>query len=677
MILIIFTFIPGFLFSQIDMDEIQADENFQWGVRGYHNGYFNQAIFYFEKALGFKPLHVPERLWLGKALYKSGFEEAALNEWNSLLERGKGTTLLENSVRIITMRRGFGPEIAKPEPLVISSIIDASKEMYRQFKRPTGIRSRKDGSLYIVAFGTNEIIRVNANGTILDVFKGGLEGFDHPFDIIESEEGFLYISEYEGNRISKCNTKGERIQTIGKKGIGAGELLGPQFMAIDSKGYLYVTDFGNKRVNKYNQDGEFILSFGGRKNGKRTFDGPTGIAIVHTTIFVSDVRKKTIFAFDESGNLLKTYDNTFLWGPEGMYSDGSDSLYIADTAPFAEKTRVVTFNIPGEKWSVYAELGKEARRLLHLTIDPNGDLFVTDYNQNKIISLSPLSSLSSGFFVQIERIDAQKFPEIMIDVSVQDRYGKPVIGLSRNNFIITESSTPVHETFMYKPVRESENFEIVLLIEKSLQSAQLKKEIKAGIKDLFSGLGKTIGNTKGIMIVSAGKDPVFEADVNASRLEKVDVVNMGKFSDAWRFDTGLRLAATKLLPFRTKRAIIFISSGNLPSHTFSDHSILELTHYMKNNYIKMYTIHIGNGKIHDDIAFLCKETGGDVYSFHAPEGISHIIDRVKNQTDPRYILSYQTTTDPRFGKKFISSEVEVNMRKRTGRDESGYFGPIE
>lgn len=653
------------------MDQLQADDNFQWGVRAFHNGFYNQAIFYFEKALGFKPLNILERLWLGRALYKSGFEEAALNEWNSLLSRGKGTMLLENTVRIITMRRGFGPEITEPDRLVISSVIDASKKTYRKFKRPSSVRARKDGSLYIVAFGTNEILEVDVNGTIINVLKGGLEGFDHPFDVLETEQ-FLFVSEYEGNRISKCTLNGEKTGFIGKRGIKDGELLGPQFLAMDSKGYLYVTDYGNKRVNKYDQDGTFILSFGGRKNGRSLFDGPTGIDISRDNVFVSDVRKKRIFVFDQSGNLLKEYDDNFLKGPEGLYFADPDTLLIADTAPFAQDTRIVRLDVKNEEWKIHTTLGKDAKHLIQAAIDPNGDLFTVDYNLNKVFGLSPISALSSGFFVQIERIDANSFPEVIVDVTVQDRFGRPVSGLNKNNFILTESFISVGEVSMNKPVQESENFEIVLLIEKSRKISRIKDEIEAAVEGLFT----SIGSSKKIMIVSAGKDPVFEADVDASTLTKRDVVHLGDFSEEWRFSAGLRMAATKLLPFRAKRAVVFLSEGSLPGEPFSDYSLLELTYYLRNNHIRFYTVHLGKDSIHEDISFLCEETGGKVYSFHAPGGITSIIGDIIAQEDPRYVLTYQSRADTRFGRRFLPCEVEVNMRKRSGRDENGYFGPI-
>lgn len=665
-------YIPVLLFSQIDMDEVQAEENFQWGVRAFHNGYYNQAIFYFEKALGFKPLNIPERIWLGRVLYKSGFEEAALNEWNSLLARGKGSMLLENMVQIITMRRGFGPEIAEPDRFVISGVIDASKKTYRQFKRPSSVRARKDGSLYIVAFGTNEILKVDVNGTVIDVLKGGLEGFNHPFDVLETEEGFLFVSEYEGNRISKCTLSGEKKGFIGKKGIKEGELLGPQFLAMDSKGYLYVTDFGNKRVNKYNQDGTFILSFGGRKKGKSLFEGPSGIALSRDMVFVADVRKKALFVFDENGNLLKEYSDGYLKGPEGLYFADQDTLLIADTAPFTQETRIVKFDLDNEEWMVYVAPGNDARHLLQAAIDPNGDLYAADYNLNKVFVLSPLSSLSSGFFVQIERIDANSFPEIIVDVAVQDRFGQPVTGLNENNFILTESFRSVGKFSMYKPIQTSKNAEIVLLIEKSKKISRSGNEIENAVKELFS----VIGNTKKIMIVSAGKEPVFEADVDASVLTKLDVLHLGNFTDEWEFDAGLRMAATKLLPFRTKRAVVFISEGSLTGNPFSEYSLLELTSYLKNNHIGFYTIHIGNNSVHEDISFLCRETGGKVYSIHAPRGITDIAGDITACKDPRYILTYQSRADTRFGRRFLPCEVEVNMRKRSGRDESGFFGPI-
>ena len=657
----------------IDMDAIRAENNFQWGVRAFHNGHFNQAIFYFEKALSNKPQNIIERVWLGKSFYRSGFEEAALNEWNKILGRGKGTSLLAHYVQVINLRRGLAPELEGSEQFVISQILDVKNKKYYQFRRPSSIKAREDGTFYVVAFGTNEVILLDINGTVLNILKGGIEGFDHPFDIVESDDGFLFISEYEGNRISKCNIKGERLQVIGKKGRKEGELLGPQFLAIDEKGYLYVSDYGNRRVNKYDIEGNFILSIKGSKAKYSELAAPTGLAIKGEIVFIADKIKKEIFVYDDSGNYIGAYGKDFLKGPEGLYLLGQNTLLVTDTAPFMEVTRILKFDLDKEKWSVLSNLSKDAENLISVSVDQNGDLFTVDFNSNKILTLSNVSKLASSYFVQIERVEAINFPEVIIDVSVEDRFGEPVIGLNLENFIITESFRAVKNVQMYKPVQQSDNFQIAILIEKSKNIQDYKKDLETAIKSISNDMGEN----RSLLVVSAGNEPVFDAGISTSKLKKVEVITKGDYSDDWKFDMGLRLAGTKLLPLRSKKAVIFLSSGSIDSKFYSKYSLLELVNYLKNNHISFYAINFSNKTLHEDIQYLCNETGGKMYYYYAPGGLKGLINQIREHKDSRYIFKYESFADSRFGRKLIGVEVEVNLRKRSGRDETGYFGPIE
>jgi hypothetical protein len=667
----------GFLFCQgIDMAAVNAEENFQWGVRAFHNGYYNQAIFYFEKALSFKPNNVTERIWLGRTLYKSGFEDAALNEWNNVLGQGKGTALLENIIQVISIRRGLLTQIVPEDELVTSTIIDATKNGYHPFRRPTSVRPRKDGTFFIVAFGTNEIIHIDANGTVIDVLRGGIEGFDHPFDVLETDDGFLFVSEYEGARIAKCTLEGDKIKIIGKKGIKEGELLAPQFLAMDSKGYIYTTDYGNKRVTKYDQDGNYILTIGTNKETGAVLGGPTGIATIDGSVYIADNIKKKIFVFDESGNSLTSYGQGFLKGPEGIFFLDGNTLLVADTSTFAEETRIVKLDIKNERWTIHSDIGNQSERLLHIAADPNADFFVVDYNLNKIFTLTPMSVLSQGLFVQIERVEAHNFPDIMLDVAVQDREGNPVVGLKKENFVITESYKPVarEKVLLYQPVQEAPLLDIVILVEKSEKIGVYKKELVAAANSICD----LAGNNRAITVVAAGENGVLEAGRDASQLNKIDSITTGSFSQKWRFDSGLRMAATRLLSARSKRAIIFLTEGSPGDQPFTDYTLLELLHYMRNNYIGFYVLNVGTThRLHDDIAFLCEETDGKAYSYYEPDGIRQCIDHIKNRKDPRYVLKYQSQSDTRFGRRFIGVEVEVVLRKRNGRDENGYYGPIQ
>ena len=98
--------------QNIDLDAVKANDEFRWGVRAFHNGFYNKAILSLEKSLSLKPTLTLTRQWLGNALYKSGFEEAALKEWRYLIEAEGGNALLEHRLQILTFRRGLGRELS-------------------------------------------------------------------------------------------------------------------------------------------------------------------------------------------------------------------------------------------------------------------------------------------------------------------------------------------------------------------------------------------------------------------------------------------------------------------------------------------------------------------------------------------------------------------------------------
>ena len=124
------------------------------------------------------------------------------------------------------------------------------------YRQPTAVLPQNDGSVWVVAYGSNEIVRIDVNGIIKDRRRGTLinGGFDRPYDLVRGLDGRMYLSEYLGGRVSILTPQGDWVGHIGSKGIGAGMFIGPQNMTIDEDGYLYVVDYGNQRVSKFDPD---------------------------------------------------------------------------------------------------------------------------------------------------------------------------------------------------------------------------------------------------------------------------------------------------------------------------------------------------------------------------------------------------------------------------------------
>jgi DNA-binding beta-propeller fold protein YncE len=648
--------------QNIDLDKVKSEEFFRWGVEAFHNGFFNNAILSFEKALSFHAENHRARIWLGRAFYKSGYEEQALHEWNHLVRNGQATGLLKNWINFVSYRRSAAEEVAGQRRFVVSSEIDGNRDTSYPFKRPTSVHPRDDGSFYVVAFASNEILHIDANSRIMSIMGGGMEGFDHPYDVLEVDGQFLLVTEFSGNRITKCRLSGEKILSFGKRGVGPGELLGPQYLARDEFGYIYVSDYGNRRVSKFDYEGNFVLSF-----GQRIFSAPTGIAVSGERVFVADRLQRKIHIFDVSGNSLGSLGGIDLHGPEGLTFYSPGHLLVADS------DRVVDVDVDKETAIERSDVGSQAKRIVGIAIDANGNYIVTDFDRNRVFFLSEMSELYTGYFVKVEKVEAAGFPEIIVDISVTDRRGNPVFGLKNENFRLTEFKNAVQNPELLRSNTTPSQNSIVILVERSLESQRVVRDIgdaAAKIYDLFE-------NDSQIRIVSAGEDPVVDTDFGDTRLRLVDAAKRGRFSSSWKLDRGIAMAAAQLFPTRGKRSVIFLSTGGLGRTPYGDESLMELVQLLRNNSISFNAVYLSDRNMHPDIQFICEATGGRGIYLYNPKGMAWIKERLDEFRHSTYVLKYQSSSDSQFGRRYIQLEAEITLQSKSGYDESGYFAPLQ
>src|SRR5574344_530127 len=290
-----------------------AEEEFRRGVQSYYRGAFNESVLQFEKALSYLPGENMILDWLGKAYYRSGIEGAALQQWQAAYDGGYGGILLQNRIEIVRERRITGAEYDSSQRYTESGSFPHVYENTLIYSQPISVLPNEDGSIWVVAYGSNEVVRFDVNGIVTKRVRGPLNGFDRPMDIIRLADGNLLVSEFAGDRLSLLDKNGNFIKYIGSRGRGEGQLVGPQYMATDSYGNIYVSDFGNNRVVAFDADGNGLFHFGSKTADFGGFESPTGIAVVDDRIFVADSVKGGIYEFDRSGNYVGVLvnDKTF------------------------------------------------------------------------------------------------------------------------------------------------------------------------------------------------------------------------------------------------------------------------------------------------------------------------------------------------------------------------------
>jgi DNA-binding beta-propeller fold protein YncE len=77
-----------------------------------------------------------------------------------------------------------------------------------------------------------------------------------PEGLALDRDGNLWVADYGRDRVVKLASDGRLLQSLGSRGSGPGEFVGPKGVAIDPlNGRLYVADTGNARVQRLAPDG--------------------------------------------------------------------------------------------------------------------------------------------------------------------------------------------------------------------------------------------------------------------------------------------------------------------------------------------------------------------------------------------------------------------------------------
>ena len=685
-------------------DTVNAQTEFRIGLQAYYRYAFNEAINSFERANSFRPGDPLILDWLGRSYYRSGFETTALRQWAFAADRTISSSdeiLLLSRIETVRNRRSLLPFMEEGQRYIEAGRYPGRNGESIFFRQPISVLPLKDGTAWVTAYSSNEIVRVDVNGLVKQRIRGQpLFGFDRPYDIAIAPDGRMYVSEYRGGRVSVLDSRGNWLSHVGKKGIGSGEFVGPQHLAVDGDGYLYVVDYGNRRISKFDPDGVFLFSFGKQSMDFGGFLSPTGIACMGDRVFVADSAIKQIYSFDRNGayrgilveegligpESLRVIKNSFLvsapppvagspadfdadWGynlDAGYEQDtffGEGMLLVADT------TRVLLID-PNS--SIIREIGSVGgnARITGADADINGNILAANFMGDEVAVMSSAEDMASGFFVQIDRVVADRFPNVTVELTVHDRRRRPVLGLDQRNFLLTEKNRPVLDQEFLGAAYLSNRYDISVLMERSGESYLLRDDLAAALRDITSA-GANLKS-----VVSAAETPVMER-VGEGASALAAAARNGNYSPRWRFDLALRLAATDLLAGEKKRAVVFVTTGELGELAFEQYSLSELSSYLANNGVMFNVVMIGDRPVGEELLYICEETGGEVAYLYQPSGVGPVIQSIAAKGSGSYALSYRSQLQTNFGRDLLPIEAEVYLIERSGRDRVSYFAPLQ
>lgn len=645
-----------------------AAEEFRRGVQSYYRGSYNEAVLQFEKALN----HMPEDSlildWLGKAYYHTGLEGTAIQNWRRAGQQGYGGLLLQNKIEIVQERRNsFGQADMNSRYTEAGSFPGIFKDNMI-FSGPVSVVPNNDGSVWILAYGSNELVQLNINGQVMSRITGPINGFDRPMDVIRLSDGNLLVTESAGDRLALLNKKGKFIKHIGSKGRGIGQLVGPQYASQDSRGNIFVSDYGNRRVDVFSKDGTGLFYFGYAQNDFAGFKGPTGIAVLNESVFVADDVTGAVYEFDLSGNFRRVLveEKTFRH-PESM-KIWEDYLVVCDSNK--------VFSIDSESGAIFENIhtGNAPARLTSAVPDVNGNVLVTDISSNEVYVMAKMQELVGGLFVQIERINSSKFPEVYMDVRVENRHRNPVVGLRENNFYITEAKRPVSKLKFLGTSSAVDSADITLVIDRNEKASDYEEQVNIVVREIAASM-----KNRGVLrVISAGKIPALEysGKPNGCLQFSASALKTG-YSKEVSFDLALRLAANDLINGERKRAVVLVTPGKVSLNAFSKYSLFETTSYLNNNHIDVASVLVSQNACDEELGYIVSKTPGKEYYVFQPEGLSNVVPELIDNPSGLYSFSFTSTMSTNFGQKYLPVEIETYLLNRSGRDECGYFAPLQ
>ncbi|MFK5891570.1 MAG: SMP-30/gluconolactonase/LRE family protein [Flavobacteriaceae bacterium] len=283
-----------------------------------------------------------------------------------------------------------------------------------KFENPRGLTMDNSGNIIVVDFGNSAIRKITPSG-VVSTLVGASANLRLPFSVAVDKSDNLYVSDTGNNRIRKITPDGN-VTTLAGSGVAgfadgtgaAAKFNEPKGIAVDSNGNVYVADSKNHKIRKITPSG-VVTTIAGSTQGYDygatpiQFDRPFDVAVdASGVVYVADtynnmIRKiltdgsvVTLAGYVSPGSADDMGTNARFLLPTGIDLDAFGNVYVADDInnlirKISPSGLVTTLAGITSKGYIDGDgLSAKFSSPYDITLDANGNLYVTDYD-NTII----------------------------------------------------------------------------------------------------------------------------------------------------------------------------------------------------------------------------------------------------------------------------------------------------
>jgi DNA-binding beta-propeller fold protein YncE len=643
----------------------KAKSYFRQGIVHFNGMHYLAAVEFFRKAVAAYPDYNTAREYLARSYRLAGFRDEALAEWEFLAGNSSDTALVQIQSKIDTLRfqeqtlfsAGQGGEFVLAEERR-----SADMKRYR-FTNPVDIAVDADKNVFITSFSSGKLVKIDPNGEGLSVFS---PSFDSKLYGIDHSGGRLAVTDFQGDKVYIMNTVPRVRRSFGGTGNGEGLFHGPQGVCFDGSGNLYVVDSGNHRVQKFDDSGKFILSFGKQGEYEGQFRKPTDCTVSGNSVYVTDTGNNRVSCYDDSGNFIS---NITIEGSEllrGIYGV-SGRLLVAD-----EKKGLFIYDPSASRATVFSAWdggSKGFGRLISSLTDRDGYLYCLDYQRESLYVFSPVEKRYTNLDVEIASVDLAKYPTIAYYLSVRDRTGRPVYGLKKENFAVTEDSARIRgfytDYLRDRPVSAS----IVLCVDRSQKMADYHGDIPWLAEFILTKLRKN----DALKVASFTLDYRTESPFDWSRRRALKAIGKKEYGRGCDIGKAIYNAVSDLVPKTSRRGVVLITEGNVDDSSFARYSEKNVIEYARAHHVPVYIVCLREAD--PVLRRIADATGGALLSAREVDALRLVYERIRNAEEYRYTLVYSTLKPPALKGWWSDVRIEVTIKGQKGVEWGGYFVP--